>query len=50
MITPSDPGLVVINQLEPISVVFTVPSEAIGHWAVGPLQVLTKTWQPSPAF
>ena len=35
MITPSDPGLVVINQLEPISVVFTVPSEAIGHWAVG---------------
>ena len=35
MITPSDPGLVVINQLEPISVVFTVPSEAISHWAVG---------------
>jgi multidrug efflux system membrane fusion protein len=35
MITPSDPGLVIINQLEPISVVFTVPSEAIGHWAVG---------------
>jgi multidrug efflux system membrane fusion protein len=35
MITPSDPGLVVINQLEPISVVFTVPAEAIGHWAVG---------------
>src|ERR1700737_81834 len=35
MITPSDPGLVVINQLEPISVVFTVPSETIGHWAVG---------------
>src|SRR6202022_3746273 len=35
MITPSDPGLVVINQLEPISIVFTVPSEAISHWAVG---------------
>ena len=35
MITPSDPGLVVINQLEPISVVFTVPSEAISHWVVG---------------
>ena len=35
MITPSDPGLEIINQLEPISVVFTVPSEAIGHWAVG---------------
>ena len=35
MITPSDPGLVVINQLEPISVIFTVPSEAISHWAVG---------------
>ena len=35
MITPSDPGLVVINQLEPISVVFTVPSEAISDWAVG---------------
>jgi multidrug efflux system membrane fusion protein len=35
VITPSDPGLVVINQLEPISVVFTVPSEAIGRWAVG---------------
>ncbi|SDR02393.1 membrane fusion protein, multidrug efflux system [Rhizobiales bacterium GAS191] len=35
VITPSDPGLVVVNQLEPISVVFTVPSEAIGRWAVG---------------
>jgi membrane fusion protein, multidrug efflux system len=35
MITPSDPGLVVINQIEPISVIFTVPSEAISHWAVG---------------
>ncbi len=35
IITPSDPGLVVINQLEPISVVFSIPSESIGHWAVG---------------
>lgn len=35
MITPSDPGIVVINQLEPISVIFTVPSAAISHWAVG---------------
>ncbi|KAA3442105.1 efflux RND transporter periplasmic adaptor subunit [Mesorhizobium sp. SARCC-RB16n] len=35
MITPSDPGIVTINQLEPISVVFTVPSEAIGDWPVG---------------
>jgi multidrug efflux system membrane fusion protein len=44
MITPSDPGLVVINQLEPISVVFTVPSEAIGHWAVGrPTSVVPVT-------
>ncbi|MCK1476010.1 efflux RND transporter periplasmic adaptor subunit [Bradyrhizobium sp. 197] len=44
VITPSDPGLVVINQLEPISVVFTVPSEAIGHWAVGqPTSVVPVT-------
>jgi len=44
MITPSDPGLVVINQLEPISVVFTVPSEAISHWAVGrPTSIVSVT-------
>ena len=44
MITPSDPGLVVINQLEPISVIFTVPSEAISHWAVGrPTSIVSVT-------
>lgn len=48
MITPSDPGLVTINQLEPIAVVFSVPSEAIGHWAVGQPDVAVPVTALSP--
>jgi membrane fusion protein, multidrug efflux system len=48
MITPSDPGLVVINQLEPISVVFTVPSESISDWAVGRPTSIVEVTARSP--
>lgn len=35
MITSTDLGIVTINQLEPISVVFTVPADAVADWPVG---------------
>jgi multidrug efflux system membrane fusion protein len=35
MITPSDPGVVVITQTEPISVVFTLPADAVTSMGVG---------------
>lgn len=48
MIATSDPGIVTINQLEPIAVVFSVPSEAIGHWAVGRPEAVVPVTALSP--
>lgn len=35
VVSPSDPGIVVVNQIEPIAVVMTVPADAVAGWPVG---------------
>jgi multidrug efflux system membrane fusion protein len=38
MITPTDPGLVVITQVQPIAVVFTLPADLVATIAMGQVQ------------
>lgn len=35
VIATGDPGIVVVNQLDPISSIFTVPAETVADWPVG---------------